>query len=224
MTHARPTPAVLALLCVLTTAPALAQHPEGFEPYLGMQDQFVLALPAGWSVFDQQQALTGKRTKTGPPVVFSAEAIDGEAMKSGERGALQRVLAQLAGVEVGRLDGFLLDRLPAGKGMSCGGFEGQARDRLLDLMGTDPMFGKQRTIREKPEAEPAVIGGCQGLRVKGKGTASTGAGKNLDVFAVSDGKVLYLFKLLNLDEHYPKNLGTFEAVMSTLTLATARGK
>lgn len=214
-------PAMLLLLLSVVVVPVLAQQPEGFEPYLGMRDQFALALPVGWSVYDQQEVLMGKRGKTGPPVVFSSEVIDGRAMMSGDQQALQKVLDQLGRVEIGLLAGFMLDRLPAKKGMSCNGFDSKARKKLLDLMGTDPMFGRGRTTREKPHAEPAIIGGCQGLRVKGKGTASTGGGKVLDVFAVSDGEVLFLFKLLNLDEHYPKNLGTFEEVLSTLKLAVA---
>jgi hypothetical protein len=213
--------AMLYLLFSVVAAPVLAQQPEGFVPYVGMKDQFTLALPVGWSVYDQQEVLMGKRGKTGPPIVFSSEVIDGRAMMSGDKQALQKVLSQLSRIEVGLLAGFMLDRLPARYGMSCNGIDSQARDKLLELMGTDPMFGRGRTIREKPHAEPALIGGCQGLRVKGKSTASTGEGKILDVFAVSDGDVLFLFKLLNLDEHYPKNLGTFEKVLSTLELAVA---
>jgi hypothetical protein len=208
---------LLSLVVVLV----LAQQPEGFEPYLGMKDQFTLALPVGWSVYDQQEVLMGKRGKTGLPVVFSSEVIDGQAMKSGGQQALDKVLGQLTSVEIGLLESFTLDRLPAKKGMSCNGMDSKAQKQLLDLMGTDPMFGRRQTIRVKPHAEPAIIGGCQGLRVKGKGASSTGEGKVLDVFAVSDGEVLFLFKLLNLDEHYPKNLVTFEKVMSTLKMALA---
>jgi hypothetical protein len=201
--------------------PVLAQEAQELHPYFAMKDQFTIALPVGWSVYDQGMALSRKSGKTGPPIVFCSEAIDGKAMTSGDEEALQKVIRQLSGVEIGAIAGFTLDRLPAKKGMSCEGFDAKAEKKLLDLMGTDPMFGPGRTIREKPHAEPVVIGGCQGLRLKGKGTASTGAGKNLDVFAVSDGEVLFLFKLLNLDEHYPQNLGTFERIVSTVKLAVA---
>lgn len=203
------------------SVPSLAQEVEDLLPYSGMKDQFELALPVGWSVYDQQEVLMGKRGKTGPPVVFSSEVIDGRAMMSGDKQAALKVADQLSGIETGRLSGFILDRLPARYGMSCNGIDGQARDKLLELLGSNPMFGRGRTIREKPHAEPTLIGGCQGLRVKGKGEARGGGGRILDVFAVSDGDVLFLFMLENLEEHYPKNLGTFEKVLSTLELAVA---
>jgi hypothetical protein len=209
------------LLFSVVAVPVLAQQPEGFEPYIGMKDQFTLALPVGWSVYDQQEVLMGKRGKTGPPVVFSSEVIDGRALMSGDKQAALKVADQLSGIETGRLSGFALNRLPARYGMSCNGIDGQARARLLELLGNEPMFGRGRTIREKPHAEPTLIGGCQGLRVKGKGEARGGGGRILDVFAVSDGDVLFLFTLENLEEHYPKNLGTFEKVLSTLKLAVA---
>jgi len=205
---------------------------QGFEPFLGMKDQFEIALPAGWSVLDQGAGFRGgKPGKTGPPVVFSSELIDIQASMSMQPGAAQHAAAekiaeQLGGVEVGEIAGFKLERLPAEKGMSCDGFDQQAQKKLLKLLGTDPMFGPDEITREKPHADSIVVGGCQGLRVRGKGTASTGEGKRLDktldIYAVSDGQVLFLFMLNNLDEHYPKNLGTFEKAMSTLTLLEPR--
>jgi hypothetical protein len=57
--------------------------------------------------------------------------------------------------------------------------------------------------------------------VRGKGTTSTGEGKMLDVFAVSDGEVLFLFVLRNQEEYYPKIIGAFETAISTLKLAAA---
>lgn len=146
-------------------------------------------------------------------------------MGSGDEGAIEKLFDQLIGVELGDVLGFMLDRGPAKRGMSCEGFEGKAEKKLLKLVGADPMFGPGRTTRQEPQAEPVTVGGCQGLRVKGKGTARDGDGKNLDVLAVSDGEVLFLFKLLNLDDYYSKNVVTFEQVLSTIDLAVAkRGK
>lgn len=191
-------------------------------PYSGMGDQFEIDLPAGWSVYDQGLVLSGKPGRTSPlPVVFCSEPIDGRAMMSGDSEAQRKVTEQLVGIEAGALPGFVLDRLPAKRGMTCGGFDAGARQKLLDLMSTDPMFGQGRTVLESPRAEPMPIGGCQGLRVQGRGTGGSGGGKHLDVFAVSDGEVLFLFKLANLDEHYPRNVGLFERIVSTLRLTGA---
>ena len=85
------------------------------------------------------------------------------------------------------------------------------------------MFGPGRKTHEKPQGQPVAVGGCQGIRFKGKGEASNGKEKILDVFAVSDGEVLYLFKLLNLAENHPKNVGLFEEIISTVEITRAPG-
>ena len=100
-----------------------------------MKDQFEIALPAGWSVYDQAPVVGAVPGKGGPPVVFSSEVIDGKAIASGDREALRKVLSQMSGVEVGSIPGFMLDRLPARKGMSCKGFDKSAEKQLLDLLG-----------------------------------------------------------------------------------------
>ena len=211
------------LLTLFFVAPsALAEEAGDLQPYTGMKDQFEISLPAGWSVFDQGAAMGGKSAKTGLPIIFSSVSIDSKAMLSGDQQALRKVEEQMVGIELGGIPGFMLDRLPAQKGMSCSGFDSKAQKKVLDIVGKDPMFGKGRTIREKPHAETQTIGACQALRVRGKGTTAKGSGKNLDVFALSDGKVLFLFELFNLDEHYVKNVGTFEKIISTVKLAAAR--
>jgi hypothetical protein len=211
-----------ALLALGVVAiPVVAQEPVELQPYLGMKAQFEISLPAGWSVLDQGMVLTGKSSRTGLPIVFSAELIDGKAMMSGNKEMVLKVADQLADVEVGRIPGFVVERLPAKKGMSCSGFDSEAQKAVLSLLGRDQMFGLGRTIREKPHADQLVSGGCQGLRVRGKGAARTGDGKILDVFVVSDGEVVFFFKLLNLHEHYPKNVGTFERIVSTVKLNAA---
>lgn len=213
---------LLLLLMITFLVPAAsAQQPTELEPYTGMKEQFEISLPAGWHVLDQLEAATGKRAKTGPTVIFSSEMIDGRAFTSNKQEELNKVIGQLAGVEVGRIPGFMLDRLSAKKGMSCAGFDAKGQKTLLDLLASEPMFGPGRTIREKPYAVPVAIGGCQGLRVKGKGTTSGGAGKNLDVFAVSNRDVLFLFKLLSTDEYYATVLVPFEKSLATLQLTGA---
>ena len=47
--------AITVLLSFAIAAPVSGGLPEGFEPYLEMQDQFALALPEGWSVLDQMR-------------------------------------------------------------------------------------------------------------------------------------------------------------------------
>lgn len=215
-----------SLLLLACTVPGSAGVPEGFETYEGLKEQFVLSLPVGWSVYNQVEALTGSPGETGT-VAFSAETLDSkaipEAMKSGDQERINKLMEQLARLEIGEAQGFFLERLTAKKGMSCSGFETKAEKKVLKLMGTDPMFGPDRTTHQEPQGEPVTIGGCQGLRFKGKGETRSGDPKIFDVFAFSDGKVLYLFQLLNIEEHYAVNVGIFEEVLSTLELAVSGG-
>lgn len=204
----------------LVTDAASARIPEGFVLFDGMKDQFQLALPAGWSALDQGEMMTGKKEKTGMPVIFSAEAIDLKPTKDQE--ALTKMVDQITRLQEGVMPGFVLDRLAAKRGMTCEGFDEKAAKGLLKLMLTDPMFGSGQKTLEKPSASPAGTGGCAGLRVKGKAENAKGEVRVMDIFAVSDGDVLFLFKLVNLEKHHAVNVGQFETIMGTLEMLAAR--
>jgi hypothetical protein len=211
---------VIALVAPPERAAAQAQE-ETLQLYEGLKDHFVLSLPAGWTAINQLELLTKEPAPFGP-VIFSSQHIDFIAAPgSRDQGALEKLAHQLGAMERGEVPGIILDRLPAEKGMSCSGFDNRARKYLLRLAGADPMFGRGRQTREEPHADSVSLGGCEGLRIRGKGSARSGEGKILDTLAVSDGRVLFLFSLFNLDQYYDRNVSLFESILSTLRLAAA---
>lgn len=188
----------------------LAAATQGYEAYDGLKDQFTIDLPAGWRAYDQNQALSGKPSAEGV-VVFSAQAVT----KEGETTADPNIMSR---VDSGDLPSFFVDRQPAVKGISCAGFSKSEAYNLGVKLTSDPIFGAMRRyFSAMPIKHDKIqVGGCQGLRYKGEGKKGEWI---LDVRAVSDGKVLYLFSLRNTAANYAKNIATFEKAIGTLKLA-----
>ncbi len=196
------------ILCSSVTFP---DAPDGYEAYDGLKDQFTIALPAGWSVYDQTQALSGKASPHGV-IFFSAELLTKAGETLADLGAMSRA-------DTGDLPSFFVDRKPAARGMSCAKFTKPAAYDIGVMLTEDPIFGAvRRRFSSTPiHHDPIPIGGCQGYRYKGEGKKGQWI---LDVRAVSDGKVLYLFSLRSTAENYDKNIDTFEKAIGALRLAT----
>jgi len=194
-------------LCSSLTFPGV---PEGYEAYDGLKDQFTIALPAGWSAYNQKQALSGRSSTLGV-VLFSAQAVTKEGEKTADPNVLSRA-------DTGDLNSFFVDRQPAAKGMSCAKITKSAAYDLGVKLTKDPIFGAARSYFSATpiKHDEVQVGGCQGLRYKGEGKKGEWI---LDVRAVSDGKVLYLFSLRNKAENYARNVDTFEKAIGTLQLA-----
>jgi len=200
----------LTIVFILSWSSAFPAVPEGYETFDGLKDQFTVALPAGWSAYNQNQALSGNPSLFGV-VVFSAQAVN----KEGETTADSNVMSR---VDTGDLPSFFVDRQPAAKGMSCTKFTKSAAYDLGVTLTKDPIFGAARSYFSATpiKHDEIQVGGCQGIRYKGEGKKGEWI---LDVRAVSDGKVLYLFSLRNRAGNYAKNIATFDNAMGTLQLA-----
>jgi len=87
----------------------------------------------------------------------------------------------------------------------------------------DPILDKRATILEAPRSEPVSVAGCKGIRIHGTGQpAKENTPQTLDVYAASDGKVLYLFTLRNHADNYKKNSEVFQKSVATARLTAAR--
>lgn len=196
------------ILCASVTFP---DAPDGYKTCDSLKEQFTIDLPIGWSVYDQTQALNGNPSRQGI-VVFSAESLTKPGEKMADPATMSRA-------DSGDLPSFFVDRMKAAKGMSCNKFTKAMAYNIGVTLTEDPMFGAARRMFSTTPIhhDPISIDGCQGYRYKG-------AGKNgqsiLDVRAVSDGNVLYLFSLRNTAENYSKNVDTFEKAIETLRLTT----
>jgi len=206
-----------ALLVIAATLPVTAKpngEAQGPSPATGgIHDQFAITLPDGWSVYDQNEALSGKPSAVGM-VFFSSEPIT----KSGATTADAELLAE---VDTGALTSFFVERMPADKGMACDSLSKRViynigtrinRDRVVSTAGRR-LFGSGIA----PGHKDIELGGCRGVRfVIDANKDNPTKHWTIDVRAVSDGKVLYLFSLRNRADHYAKNLETFEKAMTSV--------
>ncbi len=185
-------------------------------PFEGLKEQFTIALPGGWNVYNQSEVLSGGRSPFGV-VFFSAQPLT----KPGEKTADAELLAK---ADVGEIPTFFVDRQPAGKGMACSEFSRMAGGRVAGMARNDPAFSKGRTLPTQFLPERIELGGCQAFKVYLRALHSNPVKAEwvIDVRAVSDGRVLYLFSLRARAEHYQMVLSTFESVLATLKLSSPK--
>ena len=201
-----------------TSAPSPSEAlPESFVPYLGLKDQFTIAIPADWMAYDQSQVLKGAPGRFGmvfflPSKQFSSEAGGEQALMSAE---------VLLKVDKGDIPSFFVERQPADKGMTCAGFSPKAEKKLVDLIAKDPMF-KGKNALEPARVEPAGVAGCKGIRIRAKGQPSPGDPWVADAYMASDGQTLYIFSLRNKAENYEKNAAVFQKAISTAKLSASQ--
>jgi hypothetical protein len=199
----------LTIVAILYSTLGVAAEPEGSYRYEGLKAQFTISLPEGWHVYKQSEAVTGRPSSMGL-VIFSKEPVT----KPNETVADAALLWK---VDTGEVSSFFVDRIPpTDTGMSCDNFSITAAYRVGIGLTKDPMFGAVRQWfgRATPLDHKRIqLGGCQGFRYEGRGKNNESI---LDVRAVSDGKVIYLFMLRNRAEHYSKNVETFDKALETV--------
>lgn len=185
----------------------------------GIQAQFAITLPDGWSVYDQNEAISGKPSAVGM-VIFSAQPVT----KAGSTTADPDLLAKVA---TGEMPSFFVDRQPGDKGAECTKL---SRGVIYDLgtkINQDPsirtagraLFGGGLA----PKHTDIELGGCKGVRFLLEANKNDAARHRVvDVRAVSDGKVIYLFSVRNPGVHYKANLDAFEKALATVRFVTTK--
>lgn len=213
------------VLMALACAVVEAQLPEGYVLNDALKTQFTLALPAGWMSSDQGQRMRqlGGRIPEGFGLVYFSSVNVAEAFGPFEKGQEeqgQKSLDVLRQIDTGALPAFFVDRRRAEKGMSCRSLTAKASQKVYDMI-KDSDFGKGTKTVEPLRVDSVAIGGCQGASFRGRVQNRNGAEWVIDVQAVSDGTVLYLFSLRNRTEHFDKNFPVYQTAMSTLRLTVA---
>jgi hypothetical protein len=198
--------ALSAFLLTLTTAvPATAQDSTVSKRYEDHADQFTLTLPPGWTAFDQNAVLLHR---PGPYGVIGFAAKDLANATVGDQ------IQNMRDTDTGAIPSFFVDRQPAPKKTSCQQFPPKAQAEVLKLVKER---GKVTEV-EPLKAEDALVGGCQGVRIRGRVRVGTGAEWVSDIHAVSDGQVLYLFALRHLAEYADQSRPGYEAALGTLQM------
>lgn len=215
MTICRRKPLRLASCLALAAAAALGS-PGSAEliPYTGHQKQLTLALPAGWTAYDQARAFTG-RPSAGGLLIFSE--FDFSAFETTDE-----QLEAMVQLDTGQAPCFFVDRLSAPRGASCGRLTEKAQRRIRGIVEAQPVLAKDRTVVEPLEVRTETVAGCAALHFTARTRKADGKEWALDARAVSDGRTLYLFFVRAHAEHLGANLGHLEASLETLQLTNAR--
>ena len=196
----------LAMLFALgASRTAHAQLPDGFTLYEGHKTEFTIALPEGWTVYDQGALMSGKASTTGMLLFTSTDPstlpVDKQVQLMGQ-------------IDSGEAPAFFVDRQKGVKGASCASFPEKAQKDVAKLV----QKSSSGTNVVPPVVEPATVGGCQGLHVRLDVKSKDGTEWIVDVRAVSSGSTLYLFSLRNHKANFEKNLEAYEKAMSTLKM------
>jgi hypothetical protein len=185
----------------------------------GIRDQFAITLPEGWNVYDQNAAISGKPGALGM-VFFSAQPLTSP-------GATTADAQLLAKADTGELATFFVERTAADKGMTCAKLSRNAiydigtrinQDRVIASVG-NKLFGGGLAPKHKDND----LGGCHGVKYLIDAHKDDPARHwTVDVRAVSDGKVLYLFSLRNRAEYFARNLEAFDRAMATVRFTSPK--
>jgi len=204
------------IIILLYVTMPLADAAEDLVPFEGLKEQFSIALPGGWTVYNQSEAISGEQGPFGV-VFFSAQPLT----KPGEKTADIELLAK---ADLGEIPSFFVDRQPAGKGMACSEFSRLAAGRIAGMARNDPSIANGQELPSQFLPKRIELGGCQGFKVEVHALQRKPEKAKwiVDVRAVSDGRVLYLFSVRARAEHYQQVLGTFESVLATLKLSSPR--
>ena len=196
----------LAMLFALGTSRAAhAQLPDGFTLYEGHKSQFTIALPEGWTVYDQGALMSGKASATGMLIFTSTNP---------STLPVDKQIQLIAQIDTGEAPAFFVDRQKATKGTSCASFPEKAQKDVAKLV----QKSASGTNVQPPVVEAATVGGCQGLHVRLDVKSKDGTEWIVDVRAVSSGNTLYLFSLRNHKANFEKNVESYDKALSTLKM------
>jgi hypothetical protein len=209
----------LCVMALAPTAPAMRAGASQEPPALkSIGDQFTIALPEGWGLYDQTEAVLRKPSAFGI-VVFSATAVT----KPGETTADTALLSK---VGTGEIASFFVQREKSDKGSKCAKLSSSAVYDIGTNIKKDPVFGAARRMFaavKPPSGTDMELGGCHGARFLVDANKDDAAKHwTIDVRAVSDGTFLYLFSLRNKADYYARNLEIFEKAIATVQFKASK--
>lgn len=190
----------------------------GYRAYEGPDRGCALAIPEDWSIYLESLVVVAGRPPGGT-TIFSEQPI--RAIETEADGAVKAVddLELLDAILAGESPGFFIERRRAGRGMSCSGFSGSARERVLTQAREDIAFGEGFEVLVPPAATVDSVGGCEALHVVGRSRRPDGAEVVLDLYAAARGETLYFFGLRALADRYEDRRPTFAASVATVKFA-----
>lgn len=197
----------MLVLAPLTMSAAAAQDQ-------GPRDQYTIDLPEGWIERDQSR-LVGRQDGLGGIVLFSS--VDFPSME------YEQQLQAMFKIESGEIPSFFVERVPAKNKLMCDNFSDKALKETAKYVKQDNIFGRGAEVIRELSSTPITLAGCRGYRLQAETRMPNGVTWVIDVRAVSDGTLLYLFGFRNHKSHYDANVALYEEILGTLLLTRVGG-
>jgi hypothetical protein len=204
---------ILATLRAAARGASAAQYavPEGFVVYEALDHMFTIGLPAEWKAIHPSADVEDGVVRTGTVTFFEPPGpVTGreERAEVGRRAPGEAARGAWLNVSV--------ERRPAEKGMDPDGLADGVVADLRTEVETDPAYlGGLRTEAEL-EVAPATVDRRNGVRIRGSGRDETGASRHLELIAVADAGLLYLFRSVADDDHMDSGTEILETVIETV--------
>jgi len=195
--------------------------PEGFTVFDDFDLHFTIGIPAGWHSYVDSVVIVGNRASQGT-VVFSEETLRQNVVGDGGRRRPKTDEAALARALSGAAPAFFVERLAAGRGMTCEQVSDKARRRVLEQAAAGELFHGGGQFVALPTVTPIVVDRCKGLRLRGRVADRDGVTTEVDLHGVVQGDTLYVFGLRAIPERYYEYRKVLEAALDTVTLSVAR--
>jgi hypothetical protein len=195
--------------------------PEGFEVFDDFDLHFTIGIPTGWHSYIDSVVIVGNRASQGT-VVFSEEPLRRDVAAAGERSRPKTDEAALARALSGETPAFFVERLAAGRGMTCDQVSDKARRRVLEQAAAGELFHGGGKFVALPTVTPIVVDRCKGLRLRGRVADHEGVTTEVDLHGVVQGETLYVFGLRAIPERYDEYRKVLEGALDTVTLSVAR--
>jgi hypothetical protein len=194
--------------------------PVGFETFDGMDDQFTIALPAGWSAHPRTQVHVSGQAIWGTILFSPSPLVPDSSLPATQQDEARS--SALREAESGRTGAVFVQLREALRGMRCEGFSEKARATLREWSETDPLFSAGQGTEQSTRIEPIEVDGCNGLRVVRRSLQAGGEERILDLRAASDGETVFLVGLRSRRDRYESHLETFDTVAGSFRFSVAR--
>jgi hypothetical protein len=188
--------------------------------YTGHEEQFVLNIPEDWFAYDQTAQIKGSASAVGM-VIFSSADLSKIMIRTPDSGiSLEEQIDAGVKLDRGEIPNFFVDRVPAARGSDCNGFSKKAVKNILRMLRGDPMWTQGWVVDDDLSlVETMTIGGCEGLHFHGRSRSPEGTQRVMDVRAVSDGEVVYLFSVRASQPYFDVNSPVYEAAVASVNLS-----
>lgn len=188
---------------------------EGYQAYEDPAHQYALALPDDWYSFDKSmvysndEPLWGSTVFSEEPLRRIEESADGRIRTTENERAVERALA-------GDARAFFVERMEAGRGMSCKEFSASARKKLAGIALDDPRLGQGYELAQPTADAGTAVGGCDAFRLAG------GNGeRQVELVFVANRETLFVFGVRAAPERFAAAREPFDAALASAKFSVA---